>query len=133
MGWSSFMTFSLNAAGAAALFAGSFALHFLAMLAFRNPHRGRFFRSSTSEISASVLMATLLCISLGLMISSLIDSGLAVSHAVAIGGAFAVVAPVLLWRVMKMRARLDSADSGASPFQLSAPLAEDAAASETVS
>jgi hypothetical protein len=127
------MTFSLNAAGAAALFAGSFALHFLLMLAFRNPHRGQFFRSSTSEISASVMMAALLCISIGLMISSLIDSGFAVSHAVAIGGAFGLVAPVLLWRIMKMRARLDAADSGFSPFKLSAPLAEEAAASDTVS
>lgn len=127
------MTFYTNAAGAAALFAGSFALQFLLMLAFRNPHRGSFFRSSTSEISASVLMAALLCISIGLMISGLIDSGLAVSHSVVVGTVFAVVVPVLLWRVMKMRARLDAADSGSSPFHLSAPLlAEEAAAPDTV-
>lgn len=127
------MTFSLNAAGAAAIFAGSFALQFLLMLAFRNPHRGQFFRSSTSEISASVLMAALLCISIGLMISSLIGSGFAVSHAVAIGGAFGLVAPVLMWRVMKMRARLDAADSGFSPFKLSAAPVDEAAAPDTVS
>jgi hypothetical protein len=78
-------------------------------------------------------MAALLCISIGLMISGLIDSGLAVSHAVVVGTAFGVVAPLLLWRVMKMRARLDAADSGSSPFHLSARLAEEPAASDTVS
>jgi hypothetical protein len=126
------MTYFLNAAGEAAIFAGAFALQFLLMLSFRNPLRGQFFRSNTMEICASVFMAALLCISFGLMISGLIDAGLAVSHAVALGAAFGVVVPMVLWRILKMRARLDAADSGTSPFHLNARLVQEAAIRDTV-
>jgi hypothetical protein len=106
----------LSVAAELALFAGAFVLQFLFILLFRNPKYSARLRSMGADTLTAVGMSALLSISFGLFFAGVVSMGLSLPIASAIAVALGIATPMLLWRLMKMRARLDACALGRSPF-----------------
>jgi hypothetical protein len=106
----------LSVAGELALFAGAFVLQFVFMLLFRNPMYSARLISRGADTLTAVGMSALLSISFGLFFAHVVEMGLSLPIASGIAVAFGIATPMLLWRLMKMRARLDACALGRSPF-----------------
>lgn len=109
------MTHLLSVSGEAMLFVAAFALQFLLMLAFRNPLQPKWLKWKGSDIVAALLMSSFLTIAFSFLMAGLVGTGLYFPYAIAIGVIFAIATPMLLWRMMKMRERLDACERGLSP------------------
>ncbi len=86
------------------------------VLAFRNPHRHAWLRTTFAESVAVIGIVMGLALTISLLISTLVGSGVNVLVAMGIGIAVPVAVALLNERLFHLRARLRRADAGQSPF-----------------
>ncbi len=109
------MTHLLPFAGAVVLFAASFAFQFLIMLLFRNPLRQGLFKRDGNTVFAATLSVSLIALSCAIMVDTAVQTvyvPVALGSAVVIG----IIVPLAVWKLMRMRTRLDACGRGQSPF-----------------
>ena len=100
----------------AALVVASISLFEFAVLAFRNPYRPAWLKTSSAEIWATIGLVGLFALAVCYQIQSLIAAGVPTSFAIVGVPMFVIGVAVTIWRWFRCGDRLSRADSGQSPF-----------------
>jgi hypothetical protein len=91
------------------------------VLVFRNTHRPQWLRSSFVESTAVIAIVMGITLSVAILATGLMGSGLNVFVALVVAMGVPLVVALTIWRIFRIGERLRRADAGGSPF---APLSD---------
>jgi hypothetical protein len=88
------------------------------ILAFRNPHRPQWMKAENVEMSATVGLLLVGCLSIGAFIQTATDAGVDVVVTLGLVAVLPTVMLVIAAWLIGYRRRLERADAGQSPFAM---------------
>ena len=108
----------LSISGEAALVALSVLSLFLAALLLRNPWKPKWLDLEGVAVFAALTITVMISVSYGAFVSGLMNVGVEFPFAFAAGIVCWTIHALILWTLMRMRARLNACEAGRSPLKL---------------
>lgn len=91
---------------------------YLVLLLYRHPHQAKWLQSETASTVALLSLMSAVIVSCAFLIKGLVAVVGDPLGAIALGAAVIGLVSWCLWKLLRMRARLDAAQQGRSPFRL---------------